>query len=387
MSNFTNNIKVKEKEIYGKPESKFNCEMDIYRQLIDESLHGFIKFMEAINSAITVLEENLVMSNVKFKARIKDAIGTVKNSDKKTLDDIFGFELITPTETDKEILMLLIHKIYDEKFCCRENNHNKSNGYHAHHRVGVLKKQFTGYELEDIESYILSTKTRKLKTEYRDLSRETQLQMPTDELYEDVYLYPYLREQIIQEGCLDKAIVDALKEAVTVIKEQVEDTSDIPAVEVQFKTASVAEEAIFGKARHNKYKPVDSQEIISSYNSRKLMRGMHFPFKFYRDNGKMRLQPTSITLVEMYPFLREPIINFNKSHTGPLASYDMYFATIFPDLKKYVKEISKREPCLKVRNTNKDAIWSILKLKALNPDFSIPDYVAQKEEMKGEQAK
>ncbi|MGN1311303.1 MAG: hypothetical protein ACI4VP_06460 [Clostridia bacterium] len=387
MSNFTNNIKVKEKEIYGKPESKFNCEMDIYRQLIDESLHGFIKFMEAINSAITVLEENLVMSNVEFKARIKDAIGTVRNSDKKALDDIFGFELITPNETDKEILMLLIHKIYDEKICRRENNHNKSNGYHAHHRVGVLKNQFTGYEFENIESYILSAKTKRLKTEYRDLSRKTQLQMPTDELYEEIYLYPHLREQIIQEGCLEKTIVDTLKTTLTVIKEQVEDTSDIPAVEVQFKTSSVAEEAVFGKARHNKYKPVDSQEIINSYNNRKLMRGMHFPFKFYRDNGKMKLQPTSTTLVEMYPFLREPIINFNKNHPNALASYDMYFATIFPELKNYVKELSKKEPCLKVRNTNKDAIWKILKLKALNPDFSIPDYVAQKKQMKGEQAK
>lgn len=387
MNEFTSGLQVKEKEIYGKPESKFNQEMDVYRKLIEETLPGYIKFMEAINLAITSLEDNLIMSDVKFKARIKDAIGSVKNTEQKALDDIFGFEFITPNERDKEILMLLINKIYDEKICSKEKSHNKSNGYCAYHRVGTVKKQFTGYEFDNIESYILNKKTRRLKEEYRDLSKKTQIQMSADELYEEVYLYPYLREQVIKDGSLDLDIVESLKEALAIIKENSGNALDIPVMEVQFKTASVAEEAIFGKASHNQYKPAETKDIISSYNNRKLMRGMHFPFKFHRKDGAMKLQPTNITLIEMYPFLREPIIHFNKNHPNALASYDMYFASVFPELKQYVKELSKKEPCLTVRNQNKDAIWRILKLKALNPEFSIPDYVARSKQTKGAQIK
>lgn len=114
---------------------------------------------------------------------------------------------------------------------------------------------------------------------------------------------------------------------------------------------------------------------------------MHFPFKFHRKDGKMKLQPANITLIEMHPFLREPIIHFNKNHPNALASYNMYFATVFPELKQYVKELSKKEPCLTVRNQNKDAIWRILKLKALNPEFSIPDYVTRSKQTKGEKSK
>lgn len=389
MGDFKSDLHVEERLIHGKPESKFNLEMDVYRKLVEESISGFLKFMEAVNESITSLEDNMIMSNVQFKARIKDAIGTVCNTDKKPLDDIFGFELITANERSKEILMLIIHKLYDENYCLRINNHNKSNGYVAHHRIGTLKVNIDGEEFENIDSYILNAKTKRLKPEFRDLSRITVFQMTNEEreqLFEDVPLFPTLREEVIRDGRLDKDILDAIKESANIIVSSLgeEERLKVPVVEVQFKTASVAEEAVFGTASHVAYKPVDAHEIIDNYNHCKLMRGMHFPFKFQREDGKMRLQQSNLTLIEMYPFLRETIIAFRKDHPKPMPTYDMHFGTIFPELKPYIRDLSKKEPFHKVNNANKESMWRCLKLKALNPDFTMPDFINAKKQKEGE---
>ena len=101
MNQFKKQLKIKEKMINGKPESIFNQELDAYRKLLEESIPGFFVFMDAVNEAINSLEDNMIMSSIQFKTRIKDAIGTVTNSDKKPLDDIFGFELIARNEKNK----------------------------------------------------------------------------------------------------------------------------------------------------------------------------------------------------------------------------------------------------------------------------------------------
>ena len=165
---------------------------------------------------------------------------------------------------------------------------------------------------------------------------------------------------------------------------------ELPITEIQFKTTDVAQESIFGKASHVGYKPVDESKIIHAYNFKKLMRGMHFPFKFQREDGKMKLQHSNTTLLEMYPFLRKTVLDFKKQHPMPLLSFDMHFATVFPELKPYVQELkkSKKEPYARVGNTNPDSIWRILKIKALNPDFSIPEYVKhvkKREERQGKE--
>lgn len=390
MNEFLQNLQVKEKMINGKPESKYNQELDVYRKLVEESIHGFLIFMDAVNDAINTLEDNMIMSSVQFKTRIKDAMGTVNNSDKKPLDDIFGFELIARNERNKEILMLLIHKIYDKKICYRINNHNKSNGYIAHHRVGVIKSEFSGDEFKDIESYILSAKTKRLKKEYRDLNRNTLLQMTIKErenLYEEIYLFPELRQQIIKEGQLDKDTINAILEAANVLIDRLQKAKsiEIPVVEVQFKTSSVAEEAIFGTASHVNYKLVNEDEVISDFKNHYLIRGMNYPFKFFRTNNEMKLQTSDTTLLEMYPFLKDLIKEFKHSNQAPITTYDMHFATIFPELKEYVEEVSKVEPYYSTANSNKESLWTILKLRALNPKLAYSTIQTQNIKKEGEE--
>ncbi len=368
--------------VFGLPYKQFDVEMDAYRHYISENLPGFINFMEVLNFVISKLEDNLIMSNVHFTARLKDAISSIKNSSKKTLDDVFGFELITPNETDKEVLMLLIHKIFDDNICFRNKKHDKSNGYRAYHCVGVVKQCFTGNEFDTIEEYILTAKTKRIKEFYKDLPKDEQKKIPSEELFEQVDMYPRLKQQIIDNGTLYEDTINALKDAIYYISQYYEENDEIrrsiPPIEIQFKTAAVAEEAIYGKARHALYKEEDAQIIINKYNTRKLMRGMDFPFKFQRENGRMKLQTTTTTLIEMWPFLKETIRKFKKQHPFTLASYDMHLATVFPELKPYIKELSKKEPCLTVRNQDKDAIWRLLKLKIINPDFTIPIYKERK---------
>ena len=377
MNDFINSLHVDEKIIFGKPESKVHRYLDVYRNHVGENLPGFIEFMETINEAISSLEDNMVVSNIQFKTRIKDAIGTVRNTGKKQLDDIFGFEIIAPNELSKEILMLLVHRIYDEKFCHRTNNLNKSNGYVAHHRVGAVKEQFTGKEFEDLESYILEEKTPRLKHEYRDLVRGIINQIPIeerDEFYEDIYLYPILREKIIKDGKLSDSLLEAIQEAGNILMTRLEyfGIKDIPAVEVQFKTAAVAEEAIFGTASHVSYKPVNENEVIDDFKKQNLIRGMNFPFKFHRVNGKMKLQDSGTTLLEIYPFLRELIRDFKRSEQTPVTTYDMHFAILFPVLRKYVKEEAKKEPYYSTKNASKEKLWKFLKLRTLYPSLGHP---------------
>ena len=42
---FIEELRIKDSTIYEKPYSKFELEMDTYKQLIDENLEGFINFM------------------------------------------------------------------------------------------------------------------------------------------------------------------------------------------------------------------------------------------------------------------------------------------------------------------------------------------------------
>jgi hypothetical protein len=56
------------------------------------------------------------LGKTKLKSRIKAAESSLINSQKKELDDVFGFEIITQNERDKEILMLIIYNLLRKKF-------------------------------------------------------------------------------------------------------------------------------------------------------------------------------------------------------------------------------------------------------------------------------
>lgn len=377
---FIKELRANDSMIYGKPYSKFDNEMDIYKDFVGESLEGFINFMEIMNLAIKQLEDNYVMSNVGFKVRIKDAIASIESTG--ILDDIFGMELITPHEIDKEILMLFMQNVFEPEACHRDKKLDKKNGYNAYHCVGIVRKDIAELSDEEICKHIFNAKTKRIKKKYKDINDAQKKDIPPEDLYEKCDMYPALKDYIKKNGGLEKNTFNTLRKLWKTVNLYYSQNDElrrkIPAIEVQYKTANIAEQSIYGNAKHNAYKHIDEADVIQKFRTKKLMRGMHFPFKFERKNGEMILQQTNQTLIEVWPFLKDEILSFRKEHPRILLSYDMHFATVFPELKPYVKKLGKTEPYISVRNHDKNQIWRLMKLRILDPEFALKEQTFQK---------
>ena len=321
-------------------DKKIECLMKSYKTLIKSSLPGFMSFMGALNNAFGYIENYFASEGmklkIKFKARIKDAVGSMENTDQKPLDDVFGFEIITQSENserDKEILMALLNRMFDEHFCARKKIHDKSNGYAAFHRIGILKRDLDTAGADEIIDYIMNCREKKLKRQYRDLTRSQQREIPDEELYDEVYLYPTLREEFQRNESYRNKVAECIIKARNMIYSGIEQGAGIDnthVVEIQFKTEEVAKIAQFGSASHVGYKPVKEDEIIQLYNDGHLIRGINVPFKYQRKNGEMVLQLPDLTLVEMFPFLAETIFDIEedrrKSNSDAMRKYDRSFA-------------------------------------------------------------
>lgn len=359
-------------------------ELDAYRMHVSENMPGYILFMEALNELITGLEAKQIIGKTQIKSRVKAAKSAVKNSREKELDDIFGFNIITQNEKDKEILMLIIHNLFVRKYI-QEKTYDKSNGYKAHHCIGAVKTKITGEEIEGLEDHILQSKTYKPKEEYRDSSSKKRRELGKKGVLEQVDRYPILRAEIMQNEELSENLQNAFADALLFLDAYLlpgtETRINMPVMEVQFKTSEVEKNATCGRAKHMNYKKINPEQISKDYMSRKLVRGIDFPFRFFRnmDNGRMELESTKETLISMWPFLEETIKEYEKTNTAPLASYDMYMTKIFPDLQPYVEEISKREPVIPIKNTDANSVWTTLKMKIINDSLSLPEYMGAKE--------
>ena len=280
--------------------------------------------------------------------------------------------------------MLIIHNLFVRKYI-QEKTYDKSNGYKAHHCIGAVKTKITGEEIKGLEDHILQSKTYKPKEEYRDSSSKKRRELGKKGVLEQVDRYPILRAEILQNGelsgNLQNAFADALLFLDAYLLPGTETRTNMPVMEVQFKTSDVEKDATCGRAKHMNYKKINPEQISKDYMSRKLVRGIDFPFKFFRnmDNGRMELESTKETLISMWPFLEETIKEYEKTSTAPLASYDMYMTKIFPDLQPYVEEISKREPVIPIKNTDANSVWTTLKMKIINDSLSLPEYMGAKE--------
>ena len=370
--NFKENLKV----IPNKQEEDKSRKIDAYRLLLTEAMPGYIAFLEAINHAITELEIEGIIGKTKLKSRVKAINSALNNTEEKTLDDIFGFEIIAENERDKEILMLIIHNLFVEQYA-RHKNHNKSNGYFAHHCTGAVKNKLDGTEYTELEKHILSAKTKELKTEYRDMSKNEQKKYSKSEIYCDKPRYPILRQEVLQNGGIKSELQENFNWALDFINQYLNEIPDLrknmPVVEMQFKTRNVEHEAKHGRAQHVKYKKVNEDKIVQAYFDRKLVRGVNFPFSFVRnDIGDLEIEHTSQTLRSMWPFMTEAVIRYHQNHSCPVANYDMYFAKVFPDLQPYVERNLTKEPCIPIGNTDIEEIWTILKNKIINDSFVLP---------------
>lgn len=372
-TSFTKKLKI----VSDKQDETKARKIDAYKSFVHEAIPGYIVFMEILNQVITRLEDEQLIGKTKLKSRIKAINSSITNTDEKVLDDIFGFEIVTQSERDKEILMLLIHNLFAQQHI-RQKNHNKSNGYYAHHCTGTVKKNLDGNELENLEKHILEAETSELKMEYRDLPHKEQKKFKKEEIFCKKPRYPILREEIVGKEKVDSKLRESFKWAIEFIEqslnEQPETRKGIPIMEMQFKTEKVEQEAKYGKAQHVKYKKVNEDEIIKAYYNRKLVRGVDFPFAFVRNNaGNMEIEHSNETLVSMWPFLDSPISEYHQTHSGPVKNYDMYFAKVFPELEVYVQKNVSREPHISADGYNSEMAWGILKNKIINNSFILPE--------------
>ncbi len=106
---------------------------DLYNSYVYSQRAGFEWLINFVNDLTNKLKEDGKISDLfEIRARIKAPKSAIHNDPNKALDDVFGMEIITATETELKVVMRAVAR-YMKKV--RERNHNKDNGYKAWHRL------------------------------------------------------------------------------------------------------------------------------------------------------------------------------------------------------------------------------------------------------------
>lgn len=326
---------------------------DGYRSFISDLGEGFLEIAENYNMCLEIAKTYEIIGDVKLKARIKDFSSSRINTDKKILDDVFGMEIVTPTEEEKEKIMLFNHLIFD---ILKDKKYRRPTGYIAYHCMGDLsinKAELTRDELEGkIREIVRDSKTKELKRSKNDPK------FNKDEDIKEVSIFPKLKNTIRDSRELE-LMLEAFEEMIEymgTIKSEI----ILPIVEIQFKTAEVEANAIRGAAAHTKYKSSDEKMIVNKFKNGQLIRGINSPWKFEGTKSGLKLQDFYDTLMDNWPFLKDTIVerrNKKKENKDRKMSsqFDTLTASIFPFLRKYIPSASYNE-------SKKEEIWGGLKI-------------------------
>lgn len=216
-----------------------------YEKFVMGQEEPFINFLNYLNQYMNQLKDKGVISPfLQFRARIKSPISAIKNDGRKSLDDIFGIEIICATDEEIEEAKKALEEI-------------------------ATKPDFQGKEEKTIKK---------------------------DNGYEAIHCFYVLNDETIQQ------INQKAKE-----KNQQEYPKELfPAMEVQYKTIKVFYEANYGTARHDQYKGVNEEEIQKLYDMGQLVLGERLPYMWISDENsdKVRELSTNEVLKKMYPFLK-----------------------------------------------------------------------------------
>ena len=102
-----------------------------YQNFVSSQKTSFLDLMNYINNLLIKHKQQGDLSSfVEFRARIKAADSAISNDSSKTLDDVFGMELICATEDE---INFLVDKLTSFMKISRTKEHNKKNGYKAKH--------------------------------------------------------------------------------------------------------------------------------------------------------------------------------------------------------------------------------------------------------------
>lgn len=326
-----------------------------YKSIISDLGEGFFVIVENYNECLKIAKRNEIVGDVKLKARIKDFSSSRLNTDKKILDDIFGMELIAPTEEGKEFLMLFNRLAFEIK---KEKKHRKEQtGYTAYHCMGDLK--LSEEKLENLQEKIKRMILKSETQEYKRSKASKRFNQEKD--VETVSIFPYLKKQIEDPKRLDRvtSVLEKMLEQMLTVKPNI----DLPIIEFQFKTAEIAENAIRGTASHSKYKETDERKIRNKLIGGKLIRGINSPWKFEGTEEGIQLQDFYKTLLENWPFLTDDIIERREKNEMEdrelFSTYDRLTADQFPFFRKYI-------PKYEYDDINKEENWQKLKIAMIS---------------------
>lgn len=325
--------------------------VDGYKGLVCDLGGEFLKIVEAILEAIKIAKRNEILGErTGIKFRIKDFSSSLRNTEKKSLDDFFGMEFVTATQQEKEFIMLFFHLAFD---IIKDKKLDKSNGYNAYHCTGDLKlRKF------DISSKIYEIVQMSKTLKYKD----NPLNLKKDNREGDIQkTKTFDHIDYLLENDKDN-VKSTLKEMLEILYEKLEniDPDNVPMIECHFMTAEVEQNAITGTASHSKYKTVNEKLIVEMFNSGKLFRGINTPWKFTTlPDGKIQLQDIYQTFIETWPFLKEHIVmrrkrGLEKQDKKNNEGCDKLLATQFPFLEPFVE---KNE----LKNKNANELWGALK--------------------------
>lgn len=319
---------------------------DGYRSYIADLGEGFLQIAEDYNMCLEIAKQNELIGDVKLKARIKDFSSARINSDKKILDDVFGMEVVAPTEREKEILMLFSHLIFD---ISKNKKYNKSTGYKEYHCMGDFSPKNVKIR-EWIKDTVNEAETREYKCSNSGEPIYNRKNM--------VPIFPILKEYI-----KDSKKLREMSETFEEMKEYMETINSelaLPVIETQFKTMEVEENAIRGTAAHSKYKPTDEKKIKDKFKDGQLIRGINSPWKFEGTSSGLKLQDFYKTLMENWPFLKGTIRERRNLGKEPrdrekVSVFDSLTASIFPFFRKYI-------PSARYDESKREEKWGALKV-------------------------
>lgn len=322
--------------------------VDGYKGFISDFGGGFLEIAENYNQCIQIAKMSELIGDVRLKARIKDFSSSNENSNKKELDDVFGIELVTATEFEKEILMLFNHLIFDIN---KDKKYNKKNGYVAYHSMGDFSPRGGNLQLR-IRQIIEQAKTReyiysKSEPNYKDKRNL-------------VKVFTKLSEYSNNQRDLDE-LTRVLEEMIEYMSHFRTPNENIPIIEFHFLTSQVEQEAIRGKASHSNYKKINTKSSIEEYfRQGRLLRGINAPWKFIAKEDGLKLQDFYDTLIENWPFLKDEIVKKRISgeeakERKVISRFDELTASQFPFLRKYLSSNVKYP---EEKNAEK---WGVLK--------------------------
>lgn len=303
--------------------------VDGYKSFIQDLGGGFLEIAENYNECLQIAKDNELIGDAKLKARIKDFSSSKTNSDIKILDDVFGMELVTATEFEKEVLMLFSHLVFNID---KDKKYNKTTGYVAYHCMGDYSPK-EGDLQEKIKQIVKQTKTKEYKYSKSEPNYNDKKNL--------VPIFSVLPEYISNPNDL-KELSRVLGEMIDYIKFIGVSKENIPFIEFHFLTTEKEQEALRGaKANHANYKKVNQRLIERYFNEGTLIRGINAPWKFIGTKNGLELQDFYETLLENWTFLKDEIIEKRISgkeirDKETTSKFDVLSAAQFPFLRKYL---------------------------------------------------